>query len=749
MKQWLCILTVLVSTGGILSAKDTVVPSEPYFWKNVQMVGGGFVTGIVCHPTAPGVRYARTDMGGAYRWDEGTERWEPILDWVSYEDRNLMGVESIALDPADPDRVYMACGTYTDIDAPNAILRSSDRGRTWARADVPFTMGGNEDGRGNGERMAVDPHDGRVLFMGTRHHGLWTSEDRGASWRQVTGFPDVTERQTQNASAAGQRHGKPRGSGIIFVIFDPTSGGQGQRCSRIYAGVSLMKQDNLFVSQDAGKTWRAVPDHPKRYRPTHASLSKDGSLYITFGSSPGPSHMRDGGVWKLDTGSGKWTDVTPEKPGEGREFGYAAVCVDPQHPRTLIVSTFHRPGGDEVFRSIDGGQSWKGVFSSGGSFDYSKAPYVKYTGIHWLFDIEIDPTDPDHAIFTCGYGGHETFNLTAMDRGKPTLWHCMASGIEETVALDLLSPPAGAHLISAIGDYGGFVHWDLDAPDPDGNFTNPHFGNTDGVACAERKPELIVRVGVGSHQIGGGNIGYSLDSGKTWQPAGQPQADSAHGHVAVNSDGSAWIWTPQRSLPYVTHDQGKTWSQCQGLANDMRVIADRVDADTLYALDLFGGRLLTSTDRGKTFSSRPLSLPRGLPQPGPRGDSRGGQDRLYATPGRQGDLWIAAYDGLYHSRNAGHSWNQLTSVQEIHGFGFGKAAPGAEHPALYLIGVVQDVRGFFRSDDAGRSWIRINDDQHQWGLVLHITGDPKRYGRAYVGTHGRGTFYGDPRSNNR
>ena len=44
----------------------------------------------------------------------------------------------------------------------------------------------------------------------------------------------------------------------------------------------------------------------------------------------------------------------------------------------------------------------------------------------------------------------------------------------------------------------------------------------------------------------------------------------------------------------------------------------------------------------------------------------------------------------------------------------------------------------------GDSWVRINDEQHQWGLLLHITGDPKEYGRVYVGTHGRGIVYGDP-----
>jgi hypothetical protein len=71
-----------------------------YIWKSVQIVGGGFVDGVIFHPTAAGVRYARTDMGGAYRWDAAAKRWQPILDWVPYKDLNLMGVESIAVDPA-------------------------------------------------------------------------------------------------------------------------------------------------------------------------------------------------------------------------------------------------------------------------------------------------------------------------------------------------------------------------------------------------------------------------------------------------------------------------------------------------------------------------------------------------------------------------------------------------------------------------------------------------------------------------
>jgi hypothetical protein len=195
----------------------------------------------------------------------------------------------------------------------------------------------------------------------------------------------------------------------------------------------------------------------------------------------------------------------------------------------------------------------------------------------------------------------------------------------------------------------------------------------------------------------------------------------------------------------VTRDRGATWTQSLGVPRNARVIADRVNPRKFYAMALFDGRLFVSSDGGATFAAQPLNLPDGLPQRGGnRGDDRGGQDRIYATPGTEGDLWLAAFNGLYHSTNTGKTFVRRGRVQEIHALGFGKGAPGADYSALYLIGVVDGVRGIFRSDNTARSWVRINDDQHQWGLLLHITGDPKLYGRVYVGTHGRGTVYGDP-----
>jgi photosystem II stability/assembly factor-like uncharacterized protein len=742
---------------------------DHYVWKNVQIVGGGFVDGIIFHPTAPDVRYARTDIGGAYRWDNAAHRWQPLLDWISYKDRNLMGIESVAVDPSDPSRVYLACGTYTNADAPDgAILRSSDRGKTFERTNLPIKFGGNEDGRGNGERLAVDPQDGRILYLGTRHDGLWRSRDRGVTWTRVAGFPDVTEAAPptpapvpgENPEQHWQRM-PIRGSGIVFVKFVQASAPNKQHSATqtIYVGVSLMNRPNLFVSADSGQSWQPVAGAPTQYRPTRAALSSDGSLYIAYGTAPGPSRMTNGAVWKLNTRTGAWTNITPEHPVPGsKEFGYAAVAVDAHHLQTLIASTFGHPwseGGDNIFRSTDAGATWKPVFAGthGGVYDYALAPYVKPTPIHWLFDIEIDPANPDHAVFTTGYGGWETFDLSAIDRGQPTHWSILATGIEETVGLQLDSPSDGAHLITAIGDYGGFVHWDLDRPAPEGSSAPPRFGNTTGVVSATRRPSTVARVGVSAEHKPGESISFSLDSGRTWKPTAEhPTPTSRAGSIAVSADGSTWVWTPDREAPSVTHDLGVTWKPAQGLPPSTRVIADPQDPSSFYAISLPDRTLYRSHDAAATFTAQHLTLQNAPPaSTAPRGDLRGGQDRLYPTPGHTADLWLATLDGLYHAPSLTFAnptgtvlFARLPGVTEIHAIGFGKAAPGRTYPALYLAGTIHGQPGIFRSIDEARTWTRINDDQYQWGLVLQIAGDPRIYGRVYVGTHGRGVLYGEP-----
>jgi hypothetical protein len=79
--------------------------------------------------------------------------------------------------------------------------------------------------------------------------------------------------------------------------------------------------------------------------------------------------------------------------------------------------------------------------------------------------------------------------------------------------------------------------------------------------------------------------------------------------------------------------------------------------------------------------------------------------------------------------------------------GFGKAAEGSEgsgYPASYQVGSTETITAVYRSDDEARTWVRINDDRHQWGWTgQSIAGDPRVYGRVYLATNGRGIQYGE------
>ena len=248
----LAFLACLLAGATVATTATAAVADGPYEWRNVAIGGGGFVTGLSFHPRERGLAYARTDVGGAYRWDAAAQRWIPLTDWIGRDDANLTGIESLALDPADADRVYLAAGTYTHARAGNgAILRSSDRGATFARSDLPFKLGGNELSRGNGERLAVDPNDGRVLFLGSRAHGLWRSEDHGAHWARVEGFPALA---TSESATASNHAGRKQSIGIVFVAFDPASGKPGAPTPVVYAGVSS-REGGLFRSADGGKSW--------------------------------------------------------------------------------------------------------------------------------------------------------------------------------------------------------------------------------------------------------------------------------------------------------------------------------------------------------------------------------------------------------------------------------------------------------------------------------------------------------------
>jgi photosystem II stability/assembly factor-like uncharacterized protein len=711
--------------GGSLQA-GAPPPASQYEWHDVVIGGGGFVTGLIAHPRAPNLIYARTDVGGAYRWDENAHRWIPITD--SFGDEDFTGIESLALDPNDTNRVYLAAGIYESTRA--AIFRSSDQGRTWQRTEVPFKMGGNETGRFNGERLVVNPANGKNLFFGSRRDGLWQSMDSGETWNRVDNFPKIPP---DDGPPGTRRRFWNRPVGIVCVLFDGPV---------IYAAVSTTTT-NFFCSMDAGVSWQAVSGQPSDLRPNHVVSASDGTLYLSYGREPGPNAMTDGALWKFDPRTKHWTDITPlRSPEDGQTFGYGAVALDAQNPSVVLVSTFCRwKQHDELFRSTNAGVAWIPVFKNA-HWDVSSAPYAGTIKPHWMGSIAISPFDGNRAWFTTGYGIWNCDNLTAADAGSPVHWSFSDNGLDETVPLALTSPPSGAHLLSGVGDIDGFLHENLDLAPARGSFAGPHFNNTEDIAFASGNPKIVVRTGTGGEPV---HMAISDDGGKTWKLlATEPEGASGGGVTTISADGRTIVWTTRGQVPCVTTDRGATWNQCAGLSAGIRVVADAQNSARFYTYDPRGGKFFTSTNGAASFvvTAAVFPVPTGL-RSGFGFDIPSGAD-ISVTPGREGDLWLAfKNNGLLHSTDGGQSFVRLENVIASPAFGFGRPPAGKDFPALFLFGKIGTQQGVFRSDDVGQNWIRVNDDEHQFGWITKLTGDPRVFGRVYLATSGRGTVYGD------
>jgi hypothetical protein len=726
------------SSGG--GATDGGPASGSPSWNNVAIGGGGFVTGIVFSPAQSGLAYARTDVGGLYRWNDTAAAWTPLTDGFSAAQGNYLGGESIAPDPVDPNVVYAAAGMYLT-SGNGAILRSADQGNTWTVNTIGVAMGGNNPGRGMGERLAVDPNNPAVLFFGSRSNGLYTSTNSAATWAPVASFPTMGDATY----------------GLPVIVFDKSSAGA-SGSSTIYVAAAAAKTagTNLYKTTDGGATWAVVPNGPAGATagPTnlmvhHAAMAGDGTLWLAYSGDYGPNNITGatlvGQIWKYATATGAWTNVTPTTNWGGMAGGLSVDAQDPQH---VIVSTLDWYAPDRVLATNNGGTAWQVIAqppingnARGSTYDVQGAQYWMSGGANigtgatnWVEALALDPFLSTRAMYGTGAGVWTSTNIGSATgaNGQGVTWSFLDKGLEETVPTSLMPTVDGAFL-GAIGDLGGMRNASLDLYSTTGEYANPLDSRTSGIDFAASNPNFVVRVG-SSGQIAS-DVAYSNDNGQTWKPCataatGYTTANEM-GSVAVAADGSAFVVAPARNfgVPARTTNNGASWTAVTGLPTGAVVASDRVMASTFYATAQ--GMLYVSIDGGATFASANTFTGNGAPRP---------------VFGQAGEVWVASTGGFYQFTDFGATKTTVTTATKANGVGFGMAAPGMSHPAVFIIGTVAGQYGFFRSDDgAGATWTRFNDTAHQFGALQgnFIAGDKNVYGRAYLTTGGRGFVYYD------
>ena len=687
--------------------------AQTYKWSNVAMGGGGFVDGIITSKTEQNLMYARTDVGGAYRWNSTTNSCIPLLDWTSEDETGYQGVESLALDPQISSNLYMLVGTSYFNNGKTAILRSTDYGNTFSIIDVSsqFKAHGNGMGRQNGEKLVVDPNKSTVLYCGTRANGLFKSINSGSAWTRLSGLNITTT---------------PNENGISFVLIDPSSGSKGNESKNIYAAVSN-SGSNFYVSKDGGITFNAVPNAPTDMMPQRAVLANDNNMYITYADKEGPWNPSSGKIMKYNTTSGLWTNVSPA----GTTFPYSGISVDPKNPLRLIASTqnvynkqYTNTYGDRFYLSSDGGATWRDLVGNNGiTLDPNGCTWIYGQSIHWAGCIEFNPFNTKQAMVISGNGLFTCDDVGATN----TTWKFSAKGIEETVALDIVSIPDGGPLVSVIGDYDGFKHTDITQFAP---VHSPRMGTTTGLAVAALNTSKMVRVG-GDDK--GGKMYYTANQGASWTLTAS--INGYKGKLALSANGNTLLHCPEgSSTTYRSINDGSVWENTNLNIKDAVPVADQINSNKFYAYNRTSGAFQVSTDGGINFNTTTTL-------------ASYGSQIVRTVPSKEGHVWVALYNnGLTRTINSGQSFTKLNSVTNCSAVGLGKEAPGKNYFTIYIWGTVNNTKGVFSSTDEGITWTRINDNEHEYGGPGNgqfVIGDMNTYGRVYMSTVGRGIAFGE------
>lgn len=715
-----------------------------YVWQVMPVGGGGFVTGIVASAGPQAAIYARTDVGGAYRWEPATEQWHQMLDATTLpgaQPGDVVSVDSIAVAPSLRTRLYLALGNDDNPSPDTAeplnggspggrILVSDDGGATWRTTDRRWFISGNQQFRVGSERLAVNPANPDHVQFGSSREGLFQSFDAGATWQQVS--LDLVPTGLSSDPGSDQ-------AGVATVAF------VGTHAFAAVAGVGV------FMSSDGGTSWRAVRQFEVGQYGVGA-VAVAGDLWLAINRTDGGAAL----VTIFDVDTETWTELAIPSISS-----FAAFAVDPTDPmRVALTDEAVRDG--HLWSSTDGGFTWT-------THDVE----ILSPQIPWLANTDLDRFmstgrlmfDPDGSTlwFAEGMAVWRATDLTAAS----VTFTSAARGIEETVTSAVIAPSGGAP-IGAIADRQGF-RFDDTTRYPTSTLIDETFVSGTSVDYSGGNPGVVAWVGAEHHiyysddRRARGAI--SSDGGVTWQQFGGLTPAMFGGEIAVSAVNPAvLVWLPTHYTDpleyarspvgvYFSHDSGQTWSHIKAVAgidsfhrfmwwfSRRALAADRVNGNFYLMSD--EGRFFTSEDNAATWQEAAAAPPCF------EFNACHVVGQLQAQPERAERLWAGVgSDGLYRSDDAGRSaWTKVAGVDEVRVFGFGAPVVAGGPHAVFVYGRANGVAqtGLYRSDDDGATWQLISSfPAGSYTAVNAISGDLDQPGRVYVAFGGTGFVQGDP-----
>jgi len=673
----------------------TVIASTS--WEPVGFSGGGGMFAPAISPADPNLMMINCDMGAAYISDDGGRNWRMIHQAQLRSDTQCRP----GFHPSKRDILYASSGGQLRI--------SRDRGRTFA------PIGNLKDSLSC--EIAINPDNPDLMLAGTRNGQWHLSRDTGVTWKACH-------------ESAGR---------LIGFHFDRTTKG------RVMFAAT---ENGIWRSDDEGLTWAdkisGLPwKEVQGFTEGSDATSGVALLYCTVRSQLDSGNIKGGVYRSKDRGEswqpamGKGINLDTVKADEwaaGAVAQYHQLLATDARPLTVYAfntsTGFHPPHHETVYRSDDGGDTWRATYFQDPRFsNCNVAPdYViastgqSFKGGGTPFGVAICNSDPERLIIVMNEahithdGGTNWFNGSTYpapgQKPKPgSPWVC--NGLVVTTTWNYYIDPfeSNRHYIcyTDIGmghslDAGHtWIWWNK-------NTWSPWRNTCYEMAFDPETPGKIWGAFSDVHDIPNDNI-----------------ISERHGHnlpggVCISQDFGA-SWKPEaRGIP------------ARAVTSIVVDPKSPKNARTLYA-GVFMEGVYKSTDDGKTWTLKKTGL-------GARQNMRVSRVILH----RDGTLFamICAMRpgpgkplsgegvGLYRSKDGAETWEKINNSQPLlypKDFSVDPRDSSKILMGACDSGGADQSGGLYLTKDGGKTWERIGREGPQtFGGYFH----PKRNGWIYM-----------------
>lgn len=700
---------------------------------------GGRVVDIAAIPSQPYTFYVATASGGLWKTINNGTTFEPLFD-----DQSLISIGDVAVAPSAPNIVWVGTGEANNSRScywGDGLCKSEDGGKTWKN------MGLKESHHIG--RIVIHPENPDIVYVAALGHlysfneerGLYKTTDGGTTWEKVLYINEKV--------------------GVVDVAMDPNEP------NTLYAA-SYEKQrlpwhfeeggpgSALYKTTDAGKTWTKLSGGLPSGKIGRIGLDifkKDSHvIYATIENANKrppteeekkqaerrkmkPQERAIGGeVYRSDDGGKTWKKMNSSKDDIGGHPGYyyGQIRIDPNDDKVIYVLSIM------LYSSTDGGKTW-------GKERAVNAASGTHSDHHALW---IDPENSEHMILGNDGGLYVTY-----DRGKS--WdfydnlplgqcyalgvdmedpYCVYTGLQDNGSWKGPSNSLGRQITlddwQSVGGGDGFYN-KVDPNDSRWLYNESQFGNIQRV-----DQKLGVTKNIRPQQRTDKPFRFNWSS---------PIFISPHNSQIIYFGGNVLF----RSL-----DRGDNWQEVSPdlTTNNPQKIAGRGNIQyctitTISESPLTAGVIWVGTDDGKIHLTKDgganwIDLTQKIAEAGVPVDYW--VSRLLASNFEEGTAYLSKTGYrrddfrpfLYKTTDFGANWTSIAG--NLPNEPINVVVEDTKNPHLLFVGTEMAV---YVSIDGGESWVRMKNNMPTNGvhdLLIH-----PRENDLIIGTHGRGIFITD------